>query len=76
MPGVGMCQRVRLCGLTDTYEKSGQANVAVIKFGEGESTKLSIDDANTIASDVLKTPGHSINRVIVVKGGVVIVDLP
>jgi hypothetical protein len=47
-----------------------------VKLGKGESAKLSINDANTIAGDVLRTPGHSIKRVIVEKNGVVILDLP
>jgi Domain of unknown function (DUF4157) len=62
--------------VSNVFKKSGQADAVVIKLGKGESGRLSIDDANTIARDVLRTPDQSISRVIVEKGGVVIVDLP
>jgi hypothetical protein len=62
--------------VTSIFKKSGQANVVVVRLGEGNSGQLSIAQANTIAQDVLKTPGQSINRVIVIKDGGIIVDRP
>ncbi len=56
--------------------KSSQAKVAVVRLGEGTSGQLSIEQANTIANDVLRTPDHNIGRVIVVKDGTIVVDSP
>jgi hypothetical protein len=62
--------------VANIYEKSGQAEVAVVRLGEGTSGQLSVAQAESIARDVIATPGHSIARVIVLKGGQIIVDLP
>ncbi len=57
------------------YQKSGQAQAVVVKLGEGTSGQLSDAQAASIAHDVIRTPGHSIDRVIVIKNGTVVVDL-
>jgi hypothetical protein len=56
------------------FTKSGQAKVVVVKLGQGTSGGLSGDQAKTIARDVVKTPGISIDRVLVTKGDVIIAD--
>jgi hypothetical protein len=60
--------------VSNIYQKSGQTNAVVIRLGKGTSGQLSIDQAKAIAHDVLRTPGHSIDRVLVIKDGVIIVD--
>ncbi len=62
--------------VTSIFKKSGQAEVAVVRLGEGTSGELSAAQAESIARDVVSTPGITINRVIVTKGSEIIVDLP
>ena len=57
-----------------TKKGKGQAEIAVIWLGEGRSNEVSVADAQTIAHDVVRTPGHSLSRVIVIKGGQIVVD--
>lgn len=57
------------------FEKSGQAETAVIELGAGESGQLGVNEAQKMAKDVVSTPGISINRVIVIKNGAIIVDV-
>jgi hypothetical protein len=61
--------------VTAIFKKSGQADVSVVKLGGGTSGQLSIEQANSIARDVTTTPGISIDRVIIVKDGKIIVDV-
>jgi len=61
--------------VTGVFKKSGQCDVSVVKLGGGTSGQLSIEQANSIANDVTITPGISIDRVIIVKDGKVIVDV-
>jgi hypothetical protein len=61
--------------VTSIFKKSGQANVSVVKLGGGTSGQLSIEQANSIGHDITITPGISINRVIIIKDGKIIVDV-
>jgi hypothetical protein len=61
---------------TAIFKKSGQAETAVIELGRGNSGTLTQADAETIAANVIRTPGHSITRVIVIKDGKIIFDFP
>ncbi len=54
--------------------KSGQADIAVVEFGRGGTATMGVAEAETIATEVLGTPDHSIIRVIVIKNGVIILD--
>lgn len=56
-------------------EKSGQATIVVVELGMGESSQIEVDAAASMAENVISTPDHSINRVIVIKDGEIIVDL-
>jgi hypothetical protein len=60
--------------VTSIFKKSRQANVSVVKLGRGTSGQLSIEQTNSIARDVTTTPGISIDRVIIIKDGKIIVD--
>jgi hypothetical protein len=60
--------------VTGIFKKSGQAEVAVLRLGKGTSGQLSLEQAHSMARDVVTTPGVGINRVIVVKEGHIIVD--
>jgi Contact-dependent growth inhibition CdiA C-terminal domain len=56
-------------------EKSGQAAIVVVELGMGESSQIEVDAAASMAENVISTPDHSINRVIVIKDGEIIVDV-
>ncbi|MDB5048351.1 MAG: Rhs-family protein [Fibrobacteres bacterium] len=58
----------------NTIEKSGQAKAVVIELGQGKSGSISDAQANQMAQDIIGTPGHSVDRVIVVKDGNIISD--
>jgi hypothetical protein len=57
-------------------QKSGQAEVVVIELGGGRTAAFGAAEARQIAQRVFNTPGHGIQRVIVVKDGTILVDLP
>jgi hypothetical protein len=57
------------------FSKSGQADIVVVQLGSGASWKLNSAAATQIAQDVLKTPGLSIQRVIVREGRNTLVDM-
>ena len=61
---------------SNIIEKSGQAETVVVELGLGRSGGITTEAAGQIARDVLDTPGHSIRRVIFVREGSIIVDLP
>lgn len=61
---------------TNTIGKSGQADTVVVEFGRGGTKDMDLPQAKVIADRVLLTPGHSITRVIVIKDGVIILNLP
>ena len=45
-----------------------------MEFGRGKSSSLGQVEAEAITNGLLSTPGHSINRLIVVKSGKIILD--
>lgn len=55
--------------------KSGQADTVVVELGPGRSSEIKVDEARIMANDVINTPDHGVNRVIVVKNGQIIVDV-
>lgn len=54
--------------------KSGQADIAIVKLGEGQSAQLGVAEAKRIGRDVVDTPDHSVRRVIVIKDDKIIAD--
>jgi hypothetical protein len=56
-------------------EKDGQAEIVVVELGIGESSAIGVDAAQSMAESVLTTPGHRINRIIIIKDGQIIVDV-
>jgi hypothetical protein len=56
-------------------EKDGQAEIVVVDLGIGESRAIEVDAAQSMAESVITTPGHSINRIIIIKDGQIIVDM-
>jgi hypothetical protein len=55
-------------------DKSGQAEIAVVELGGGKTGALGAAEAAAIARDVVRTPNHSIKRMIFVKNGAIIYD--
>jgi hypothetical protein len=55
-------------------QKSGQATVVIIELGRGNSDQLGDAAAIHIAQSVLETPGHTIQRVLVIKHNVRLAD--
>ena len=48
-------------------QKSGQATVVVIALGRGNSDRIGVQEATHMVQEVLDTPGHTINRVLVIR---------
>lgn len=69
-PGSGRIDNIADAVMT----KSGQAEIVVIEFGTGKTANFGAAEAGRIADYVLKTPDHSIKRVIVVKDGQILLD--
>ncbi|MDZ8184065.1 MAG: hypothetical protein RMX96_04280 [Nostoc sp. ChiSLP02] len=59
---------------TKIMDKGNQAEIVVVELGLGESGLLGVDEARTIAENVLNTPDHGVNRVIFIKNGQIILD--
>ena len=55
--------------------KSGQADTVVVELGAGKSGSITPEAAQKMAQDVVGTPGHGVNRVIVIKNGEIIFDI-
>jgi hypothetical protein len=60
--------------LSHIMDKSGQAKIVIVEFGAGQSASLGSTEAEAIAADLFSTPGHSIERVIFIKGDTIIFD--
>jgi hypothetical protein len=56
-------------------EKDGQAEIVVVELGIGDSSGIGVDAAQSMAESVIATPGHSINRIIIIKDSQIIVDM-
>jgi hypothetical protein len=54
--------------------KSGQCKVVVVELGVKQSATITNDQALKAAKEVINTPNNSIDRVIVIKDGKIIVD--
>ncbi len=54
--------------------KSEQAEIVVVELGRGENATIVLERAITMAEAVIATPGHEVERVIVVKESKIIVD--
>ena len=57
-------------------QKSGQAAVIVVELGRVESGQIGDQEATQVAQEVLDTPGHTINRIIIIRNDKIIVDRP
>ena len=55
-------------------QKSGQATVVVLELGRGNSDRIGVREATHMVQEILDTPGHTINRLLVIRHGVIIVD--
>ena len=55
-------------------QKSGQATVVVLELGRGNSDRIGVREATHMVQEVLDTPGHTINRMLVIRHDVIIVD--
>jgi hypothetical protein len=56
-------------------EKDGQAEIVVVELGIGDSALLEVDEVQSMAQGVINTPGHSIDRIIIIKDSQIIVDV-
>lgn len=56
-------------------EKDGQAEIVVVELGIGDSALLEVDEVQRMAQGVINTPGHSIDRIIIIKDSQIIVDV-
>lgn len=55
-------------------DKSGQAGIVVIEFGAGHTRQMGLLEAEHITAYVHGTPGHSIERLIFVRGNSILLD--
>jgi hypothetical protein len=51
-----------------------QAEIVVVRFGNGDTADMGVDAARQIARDVFATPNHDVSRLIFVKGGEILLD--
>jgi hypothetical protein len=51
---------------SNIVEKSGQAETVVVELGAGNSGQITDEQARSMAEDVINTPDHSVNRLIVI----------
>lgn len=56
-------------------EKDGQAEIVVVELGIGDSALLELDEVQRMARGAIDTPGHSIDRIIIIKDAQIIVDV-
>jgi len=64
----------RSIALTIRSSKSGQAKIVVTEFGAGRSGSITDEQISAIVEEVLTTPGHSIERLIIIKDGKILID--
>ena len=55
-------------------QKSGQAMVIVIELGRRRSGHIGDEEATHMVQEILATPGHTINRIMVIRDEMIIVD--
>jgi peptidoglycan hydrolase-like protein with peptidoglycan-binding domain len=60
---------------SNIIEKSGQADTVVVELGKGKSAQISDQAAQEMAKSVVDTPGHSIDRVIVIRNSEIVCDV-
>jgi hypothetical protein len=56
-------------------EKDGQAEIVVVELGIGDSAVLEVDEVQRMAQGVINTPGHSIDRIIIIKDSQIVIDV-
>jgi len=57
---------------SNIIKKSGQAETIVVELSKGESRNIGAAEAQRMADNVINTPGHGVNRIIIFKDNIII----